>query len=59
MNKERYNDPTAEKAIAHVMMESRKKKNREGDYIGRKSEQKSRGSSCAGNLKGAGDGTEF
>lgn len=44
MNKERYNDPTADKAIAHVMMENRKKKKQEGDHIGKGTERKSQGS---------------
>ena len=30
MNKERYSDPTAEQAIAHVMKECREKKKQEG-----------------------------
>ncbi len=58
MNKEMYRDPTAEAAVAHVMREYHRKK-QAGGNICRKPEQKSRGSACAGNLKGAGDGTEF
>lgn len=42
MNKERYSDPTAEQAIAHVMKECREKKKREGDSSGKKSERKGR-----------------
>ena len=30
MNKEKYSDPTAEQAIAHVMKEYRRKKKQEG-----------------------------
>ena len=41
MNKERYSDPTAEKAVANVMREYRKKK-QAGGNIGEKSERKSR-----------------
>lgn len=52
MNKEKYRDPTAEAAVANVMREYHKKK-QAGGNIGRKSGQKSRGSACAGNLKGA------
>ena len=42
MNKEKYNDPTAEKAIAHVMMEYWKEKKREGDGIGKGTKRKGR-----------------
>lgn len=42
MNKERYSDPTAEKAIARVM---RERKKQEGDNLVKKqSERKSKGS---------------
>lgn len=42
MNKERYSDPTAEQAIAHVMKECREKKKQEGGSSGKKSERKGR-----------------
>lgn len=42
MNKEKYNDPTAEQAIAHVMKEYRRKKKQEGGGSGKKSERKGR-----------------
>ena len=42
MNKERYNDSTADQAIAHVMKEYRKKKRQEGGRSGKESERKSR-----------------
>lgn len=42
MNKERYNDPTAEQAIAHVMKECREKKKQEGGSSGKKPERKGR-----------------
>lgn len=42
MNKEKYNDPTAENAIAHVMREYRKKKEQEGDRFGKEPERKHR-----------------
>ena len=42
MNRERYNDPTAERAIARVMKEYRKKKKQEGGSSGKKSERKGR-----------------
>lgn len=42
MNKEKYNDPTAEQAIAHVMKEARRKKKQEGGSSGKKSERKGR-----------------
>lgn len=42
MNKEKYSDPTAEKAIAHVMKEYRRKKKQEGDGFGEKSKRESR-----------------
>ena len=42
LNKERYSDPTAEKAIAHVM---RERKKQEGDNLVKKqSERKDKGS---------------
>lgn len=42
LNKERYRDPTAEKAIAHVM---RERKKQEGDNLVKKqSERKGKGS---------------
>lgn len=42
LNKERYSDPTAEKAIAHVM---RERKKQEGDNLVKKqSERKGKGS---------------
>lgn len=41
MNKERYSDPTAEKAIAHVM---RERKKQEGDNLVKKPERKGKGS---------------
>jgi hypothetical protein len=44
MNKEKYSDPTADQAIAHVMREYRKKKKQEGDSIGKEPKRKSRGS---------------
>lgn len=44
MNKEKYSDPTADKAIANVMREYRRKKKQEGDSIGEGTERKSRGS---------------
>lgn len=44
MNKEKYSDPTAEQAIAHVMREYRRKKKQEGDSIGKESKRKGRGS---------------
>ena len=42
MNKEKYSDPTADKAIANVMMEYRRKKKQEGDSIGKEPERKRR-----------------
>ena len=42
MNKEKYSDPTADQAIAHVMREYRKKKKQAGDIIGKESEPKGR-----------------
>lgn len=42
MNKERYSDPTAEQAIAHVMREYREKKKQEGGSSGKESERKGR-----------------
>ena len=42
MNKERYNDPTADQAIAHVMKECREKKRQEGGRSGKESERKSK-----------------
>lgn len=44
MNKEKYNDPTAEKAIAHVMKEYQKKNKQDGDGVGKRPKQRSRGS---------------
>lgn len=42
MNKEKYSDPTAEIAIAHVMKEYRRKKKQEGDRFGEKSKRESK-----------------
>lgn len=42
MNKGKYNDPTAEQAIAHVMKEYRRKKKQEGGSGDKKSERKGR-----------------
>lgn len=42
MNKEKYSDPTADKAIANVMREYRRKKKQEGDSIGKEPERKRR-----------------
>lgn len=42
MNKEKYNDVTADKAIAHVMKQYRRKKKQEGDGIGKEPKRKSR-----------------
>ena len=42
MNKEKYSDPTADKAIANVMREYRRKKKQDGDRFGKESERKRR-----------------
>lgn len=42
MNKEKYSDPTADRAIANVVTEYKKKKKQEGDRFGKKSERKCR-----------------
>lgn len=42
MNKERYNDPTADRAIANVTREDRRKKKQESDKFGKEPERKSR-----------------
>ena len=42
MNKEKYSDPTADKAIANAMREYRRKKKQEGDRFGEKSKRESR-----------------
>lgn len=39
MNKERYSDPTAEKAIAHIMREYRKEKKQENHNISRRGQR--------------------
>lgn len=41
MNRDGYSDPTAERAVAHVMREYRKKK-QAGDSVGKESERKDR-----------------
>ena len=41
MNRDGYSDPTAERAVAHVMREYRKKK-QAGESVGKESERKGR-----------------
>lgn len=44
MNKEKYNDPTADTAMGNVMREEKKKRKQEGGRIGKKPEREGRGS---------------